>query len=123
MPGAAIELLRHATAQVALPPRVRESLTAHLARVLFRHGLPAEAEAGWVAARTDDADLRAEMRWMIAVLHHRRGEDATARDVMRASLRADAVPSRWTDRYRRLIDDLDAAGVRETATASGTRLR
>jgi hypothetical protein len=48
---------------------------------------------------------------------------------MRASLRADAVPSRWTDRYRRLIDHLDAEGTwpieadREDATASGARRR
>jgi hypothetical protein len=26
-----------------------------------------------VAARTEDADVRAEMRWIIAVLRHRRG--------------------------------------------------
>jgi DNA-binding SARP family transcriptional activator len=119
MPEAAIEVLRHATAQAALPPQVREPLTAHLARVLFRRGLPAEAEAGWVAARTGDADLRAEMRWMIAILHHRRGQDAAALDIMRAEMRADAIPSRWTDRYRRLIGDLDA----EDAMASGTRRR
>jgi hypothetical protein len=119
MPEAAIDVLRHATAQAALPPQVREPLTAHLARVLFRHGRPAEAEAGWVAARTHDADLRAEMRWMIAVMHHRRGQDAAALDVMRASMRSEAVPTRWTDRYRRLIDNLDA----EDATASGARRR
>jgi DNA-binding SARP family transcriptional activator len=75
MPEATITILRHATAEAAVPLSARETLTAHLARLLFRQGLPAEAEAGWVAARTDDADLRAEMRWIIAVLHHRRGGD------------------------------------------------
>jgi DNA-binding SARP family transcriptional activator len=75
MPEATIEILRHATAEATVPLAVREPLTAQLARMLFRRGLPAEAEAGWVAARTDDPDLRAEMRWIIAVLHHRRGGD------------------------------------------------
>jgi DNA-binding SARP family transcriptional activator len=80
MPAAAIEMLRHATAEAAVPLEVREALTAHLARLLFRQGFPAEAEAGWVAARTGDADLRAEMRWIIAVLHHRRGGAAPIDD-------------------------------------------
>lgn len=71
LPEAAVEVLRHVTAQPYLEPRARETLTAHLARLLFRRNLPAEAEAGWVAARTEDADVRAEMRWIIAVLRHR----------------------------------------------------
>jgi DNA-binding SARP family transcriptional activator len=70
LPDAAVEVLRHATAQPFLEPRSRETLTAQLARVLFRRNLPAEAEAEWVAARTEDDDLRAEMRWIIAVRRH-----------------------------------------------------
>jgi DNA-binding SARP family transcriptional activator len=78
LPDAAVKVLRHATAQPYLEPWAREKLTAHLARLLFRLGLPAEAEAGWVAARTEDADLRAEMRWIIAVLRHRGGAGLTS---------------------------------------------
>jgi DNA-binding SARP family transcriptional activator len=89
MPEAAVEMLRHATADAAAPVSMREPLTAQLARLLFRLGRPAEAEAGWVAARTDDPDLRAEMRWIIAVLQHRRG-------------RAGPVP----------VDDVATAGAR-----------
>jgi len=85
MPVAATAVLRHATAQPTLPPAVREPLTAHLARLLFRRGLPAEAEASWVAARTGDADLRAEMRWIIDVLRHRRGAQAAARSLATVS--------------------------------------
>jgi hypothetical protein len=107
LPEQAVVLLRHATAQPGLDPVVRESLTANLARVLFRQRLAAEVEAGWVAARTEDAELRAEMRWIIAVVHHRRGEDAAALDVVRGSLRAEDVPRPWSDRYQVLISQLN----------------
>jgi hypothetical protein len=66
---AAVVLLRHATAQPGLEPALRESLTAALARQLSRLGQPADAEAGWVAARTGNEELRAEMRWIIAMAH------------------------------------------------------
>ena len=109
LPEQAVPLLRHATAQPGLDPAVREVLTASLARVLFRQGLPAEAEAGWVAARTGRAELRAEMRWIIAVVHHRRGEDAMALEVVRESLRGEGIPRPWSDRYRVLISHLHPA--------------
>lgn len=67
LPEEAVILLRHATAQPGLEPTIRESLTAALARLLSRLGLPADAEAGWVAARTDNEELREEMRWIIAM--------------------------------------------------------
>ncbi|HEV7965642.1 MAG TPA: BTAD domain-containing putative transcriptional regulator [Actinoplanes sp.] len=117
LPEQAVVLLRHATAQPGLDPFVRELFTANLARVLFRQGLAAEVEAGWVAARTEHADLRAEMRWMIAVVHHRRGEDAAALDVVRASLRGEGVPRPWSDRYRVLISHLNPT----VAATSGGR--
>jgi DNA-binding SARP family transcriptional activator len=107
LPEQAVVLLRHVTAQPGLDPVVRELFTANLARVLFRRGLSAEVEAGWVAARTEHADLRAEMRWIIAVVHHRRGEDAAALDVARASLLGEGVPRPWSDRYRGLISHLN----------------
>jgi hypothetical protein len=75
-PEQAAAIFQYATAQLSLNPDVRELLTACLARLLFRRGEPAEAEATWVAVRTTDARRRAEMRWMIAVEHRRRGENA-----------------------------------------------
>jgi hypothetical protein len=108
-PEQAVALFRHATAQPGVEPGLRELLTAELARVLFRHGEAAEVEAGWVAARTTDAGLRAEMRWIIAMVHHRRGEDAEALAVVRQSLSSEGIPRAWSDRYRVLLSHLNGS--------------
>ncbi|WP_047893614.1 BTAD domain-containing putative transcriptional regulator [Micromonospora sp. RV43] len=60
-PAPAIAVLRHAVASPGLSAPSRELLTAELARVLHRCGLPAGAEASWVSAHTGDAATRAEM--------------------------------------------------------------
>ncbi|ODB72542.1 MULTISPECIES: BTAD domain-containing putative transcriptional regulator [Micromonospora] len=60
-PAPAIAVLRHAVASPGLSASSRELLTAQLARVLHRCGLPARAEAIWVSAHTGDAATRAEM--------------------------------------------------------------
>ncbi|MEU8313228.1 BTAD domain-containing putative transcriptional regulator [Micromonospora sp. NPDC048887] len=60
-PAPAIAVLRHAVAAPGLSAPARELLTAQLARVLHRSGLPAGAEASWVSAHTGDAATRAEM--------------------------------------------------------------
>ncbi|MET7468166.1 BTAD domain-containing putative transcriptional regulator [Micromonospora sp. NPDC005686] len=60
-PAPAIAVLRHAVSAPGLSAPARELLTAQLARVLHRSGLPAGAEASWVSAHTGDAARRAEM--------------------------------------------------------------
>ncbi len=107
LPDRAVATFRSATARPGLDPRVREVLTAQLARLLFQHGDSAEGEAGWVAARTTDPGLRAEMRWIIAVGHHRRGEDSAALAVVRQSLHDEGLPQLWSHRYRALLTHLN----------------
>ncbi|MDT5030948.1 MAG: hypothetical protein QOC94_1119 [Actinoplanes sp.] len=94
-PEQAAAAFQHAIAQSSLDPDVRELLTACLARVLFRHGDTAEAEATWVAVRTTDARLRAEMRWMIAVERQRRGENADPRNPVGQERPDDAETGPW----------------------------
>ncbi|MET0423237.1 MAG: BTAD domain-containing putative transcriptional regulator [Actinoplanes sp.] len=66
-PASGIAVLRHAVASPNLSGPARELLTAQLARVLFRAGLPAHAEATWVSAHTRDVTTRTEMSWIMAV--------------------------------------------------------
>jgi hypothetical protein len=117
LPEQAVVLLRHATAQPGLDAGIRELLTAALARELFRQGQPCEAEAGWVAARTGNDELRAEMRWIIAVVHHRRGEDEVALNVVNESLSDESTPRPWQDRYKVLTSHLNPT----VAATSGGR--
>ena len=119
LPEQAVAVFRHATAQPNLDAEVRELLTAYLSRVLFRHGDAADVPAGWVAARTTDPRLRAEMRWMIAVVHHRRGDDREALRVIEQSLSADDVPSPWPTRFRVLISHLNPVVSAEAGRRAG----
>lgn len=71
-PDLAISVLRQARVQYHLDHDTRVALTAWLARLLFRSDRNAVAEAGWVAARTKDIELAAEMRWIVAATRLRR---------------------------------------------------
>ncbi|WP_213453734.1 BTAD domain-containing putative transcriptional regulator [Rhizomonospora bruguierae] len=71
-PGLAVAVLRRARAQYTIEHDTRVALTAWLARLLFRSNRNAVAEADWVAVRTEDAALAAEMRWIVAAAHGRR---------------------------------------------------
>jgi DNA-binding SARP family transcriptional activator len=102
-PDQAIAILRRATPGAITETAIRESLTAWLARVLFWQGDGADSEAGWVAARSADPDLVAEMRWIVALSHHRRAEHVAAVDGILAALRDGAIPERWQERYRLLL--------------------
>lgn len=105
-PLLAIAVLRRARVQLHLDHGTRIALTAWLARLLFRNNRHAVAEAGWVAARTGDATLEAEMRWIVAATHVRREEYAEAAEVVRSVLAAGRAPKRWLTRFRRLHDEL-----------------
>jgi DNA-binding SARP family transcriptional activator len=109
IPETAAAVLRQATAQSSLPYDLRESLTVALARLLFRRGAAADAEAGWVATRTADPERAAEMRWIVAATQHRRGEDEPAAGALRAALAAGRVPPGWQAPYRELLAEVTAA--------------
>ncbi|MEV8504206.1 BTAD domain-containing putative transcriptional regulator [Actinoplanes sp. NPDC051475] len=105
-PEAAVTMLRQVRAEYALDESTRLSLTAWLARLLHEQARNAVADAGWVAARTTDVTLEAEMQWIMACSHDRHGEHAAAADVARAALSSRRYPEPWLNRFRLLITRL-----------------
>ncbi|KXK60076.1 hypothetical protein AWW66_20890 [Micromonospora rosaria] len=102
-PRTALAVLRQAHVRYALDPDQRLLLTAWLARLLLRQQQVATAEAGWVAARTTDPDLRGEMRWVAAHTHERRGEFEAAAEIAHAALRERRITPQWLHRLRTLL--------------------
>ncbi|MEV4637772.1 BTAD domain-containing putative transcriptional regulator [Actinoplanes sp. NPDC049548] len=105
-PEAAVTMLRQVRAEYALDESTRLGLTAWLARLLHDQGQNAVADAGWVAARTTDVNLEAEMQWIMACSHDRQGEHAAAADLARAALSSRHFPEPWLNRFRLLITRL-----------------
>jgi len=102
-PQAALAALQRAWVQHTLGGKARMMLTPWLARLLFRQGHSAVAEAGWVAARTTDLQLEAEMLWIAACSHERCGEPAAAANIARAVLSERRMPAPWLDRFRGMV--------------------
>jgi DNA-binding SARP family transcriptional activator len=105
-PQVAVSMLKRVRTEYALDEETRLGLTAWLARLLDRQHANAVAEAGWVAARTTDVELEAEMQWIMACSHDRLGEHVAAADVARAVLSARRLPEPWLNRFRMLITRL-----------------
>lgn len=103
-PQASVSLLRRVRAEYALDESTRLSLTVWLARLLYSQGRSAVADAGWVAARTTDVELEAEMRWITASSFEQLGAYEAAADVARAALSSRAFPAPWLQSFRSLID-------------------
>lgn len=106
-PHVAVELLRHVVAQSSLTAELRETLTATLARMLFWLGREPSTEARLVLARTPDSQCAAEMRWILAYLHYRRGHRQAAAEQVRRTLADADVSDAWRDLHMRLRDALD----------------
>ena len=105
-PQVAVSMLKRVRTEYALDEETRLGLTAWLARLLDRQRENAVAEAGWVAARTTDVRLEAEMQWIMACSHDRLGEYVAAADVARSVLSARRLPEPWLNRFRTLISQL-----------------
>jgi DNA-binding SARP family transcriptional activator len=105
-PQVAVSMLKRVRTEYALDNDTRLELTAWLARLLYAQRANAVAEAGWVAARTTNPQLEAEMQWITACSHDRLGEYVAAADVARAVLSAHRLPAPWMDRFRLLISRL-----------------
>jgi DNA-binding SARP family transcriptional activator len=105
-PRVAVSMLKRVRTEYALDDETRLELTAWLARLLDRQRANAVAEAGWVAARTADVHLEAEMLWIMAVSHDRQGEHVAAADVARSVLSARRLPEAWMHKFRMLISRL-----------------
>ena len=99
-PEDALTLLQRAWAQRTLSGEARMMLTPWLARLLFQQRRNAVAEAGWVAARTTDLQLEAEMLWIAACSHERSGEATAAADIARSVLSERRIPPAWLDKFR-----------------------
>ena len=102
-PQVAVSMLKRVRTEYALDEETRLELTAWLARLLDKQQENAVAEAGWVAARTTDVELEAEMQWIMASSHDRQGEHVAASDVARSVLSARRLPEPWLHRFRMLI--------------------
>jgi len=102
-PQVAVSMLKRVRTEYALDEETRLGLTAWLARLLDKQHENAVAEAGWVAARTTDVELEAEMQWIMASSHDRQGEHVAASDVARSVLSARRLPEPWLHRFRMLI--------------------
>jgi DNA-binding SARP family transcriptional activator len=105
-PQVAVSMLKRVRTEYALDEETRLGLTAWLARLLDQQRENAVAEAGWVAARTTDVLLEAEMLWIMATGHDRQGEHVAAADVARSVLSAHRLPAPWLHRFRTLITEL-----------------
>jgi DNA-binding SARP family transcriptional activator/tetratricopeptide (TPR) repeat protein len=103
-PQLAVGLLRDVVGQSTLAADLRETLTATLARLLFWLGREPSAEARLVLARTPDGQCAAEMRWILAFLHYRRGRRREAAEEVRRALADADVCDVWRDLHLRLRD-------------------
>ena len=114
-----MELLRHVVGQSSLAGDLRETLTATLARLLFWLGREPSAEARLVLARTPDGQCAAEMRWILAYLHYRRGRRREAAEEVRRALADADVSDMWRDLHLRLraalADDRPVTSVLDVA--------
>lgn len=94
-PELAVNLLRRLLAHETLGGEEREEFATALARLCFRLGHDSEDAARYVLARTREADLAAEMRWMLAQSRSRHGDLAAAAEFVASGLAALALPAVW----------------------------
>ncbi|MBP2335973.1 DNA-binding SARP family transcriptional activator/tetratricopeptide (TPR) repeat protein [Saccharothrix coeruleofusca] len=119
-PEVAAGLLRTAIDQPAVDPAHRERLAARLTRLLLRLGRRPDAEVRYVLARTEDQDLTAEMRWVLARLRHLDGAAAEAAAVLRDAIADDGVPPVWRARLAALLALVQCDGLGEPEAAEET---
>lgn len=102
-PGDAIALLQRAHLQHMSDRDVHVALSVWLARLLFGQGRDAVPQAGWVAARTRDPDVQAEMLWIAACSHDSQGQHVAAAEIARSALSTRRYAQPWLERFRNLI--------------------
>jgi DNA-binding CsgD family transcriptional regulator len=110
-PEMAVELLQRFVTQMPADGPRWDDLAAGLARVLFRIGRNAQDPARQVLARTNDAHLAAEMRWILGEQLHvgRRIDDALA--IVSDGLGDPALPTVWRARLRAMTARIHASGT------------
>jgi DNA-binding SARP family transcriptional activator len=109
-PLAATQLLRRAINSRSVTGDAKETLTATMARLMFWLGREPEAEAAYVGARTTDSERAAEMRWILAHIHYRRGDLPKAIAGIQEALRDEDTPAEWRERHNALLTSVLPAG-------------
>jgi len=103
----------------------RAPLMAHLSSVLFRLGRDADAEQ-WgrnALPHLKDADLAAEIRWVLAYVPYRASQPERALAMLEEALADSGLPHLWRARLMSLLALVQRAGVGEMETARGTAQR
>jgi DNA-binding NarL/FixJ family response regulator len=111
-PWIAVELLRRVVHDADSRDAVRETFALRLARLLFWLGRHPEAEAKIVLATTTDVTMAAEMRLLLAYIHHERGHDDRAIELLRRVEEDPAVPEEWRIRHRAAQMLVEGAGLK-----------
>ncbi|MFI7121990.1 BTAD domain-containing putative transcriptional regulator [Amycolatopsis sp. NPDC049868] len=86
-------------------------LLAGLVRLLFWLGREPDAEIRSLLTRTGDPDVVAEMRWILAYLHHRRGRSEAARDEVDRAVGNPRLAGVWRARHDLLLGALSGSTV------------
>ncbi|GAA1981993.1 BTAD domain-containing putative transcriptional regulator [Amycolatopsis minnesotensis] len=109
-PQSALRLLRLAAGSAAAGVEERDALTTVETRLRFWLGGEPMAEAASAAARTTDPGRAAELRWIVAYLHYRRGDIPAAITGVQDALRDPAMPSSWRQHHESLLSLVMPAG-------------
>lgn len=109
-PLATMRLLQRVNTAGTVPPALRETLGIATARIKLWLDRDLAAEAGQVAARTEDPEVLAEMRWLLAFSRLLRGTtDRTAQEVKEA-LEEPRLPSAWRALHESLLTRVRTGG-------------
>lgn len=115
-PLIAVDLLERAVEHAPRDCPLRQVLLTVLVRVLFRLGRdPEELARGALDEVTDPAQA-ADIRELLAVMLHRRGETAAAVEVVEPWLDDPGVPEIWRTRHRQLLANLRRGGLDDLPT-------
>jgi hypothetical protein len=77
---------------------------------MFWLGREPESEASYVIARTTDSERAAEMQWILAYIHYRRGDLTKAISGIQEALRDSEIPEIWRERHKSLLSMVLPAG-------------
>ena len=120
-----VELLQRVLATVHVDDTARAALMAHLTSVLFRVGRDAEAEHWGRRALTHlrDANLAAEVRWVLAYVPYRASQAEKALAMLDEALADPDLPQLWRARLLSLLALVQRAGAGELEVSQQTANR
>ncbi|MFI9382383.1 BTAD domain-containing putative transcriptional regulator [Kutzneria sp. NPDC052558] len=124
-PLVVVELLQRVLETVSIDDARRAPLMAHLSRVLFRLGRDVDAEQWGRKAlpHLKNADLAAEIRWVLAYVPYRASQPERALAMLEEALADTGLPQLWRARLMSLLALVQRAGVGEMQIAQVTAQR